>query len=286
MRRFLMLVVFLTLSLGWSLNRGHAQDVGTEIRGAWGNISTALQQLEVEREVLSRVETKLSEENEELLAKIEELQSAMAEATVAPETTLTLLQSCLSELQRLRWEEATEKAVLEELSKEGAVPLAPVADLKIKELESQIKITVVQIEQARAEIEKFELLYKKGSISSSEMDRKKALIQELETKLQSTQETLAVQQTIADAERKQPLTETTRRLAQLVLRHKLLDEELGELRKEYQRSADAKRKEWQLTLLQKRAELLQEKLMPLQTRKLQVEALIDHYRESMKKPNE
>lgn len=286
MRRFLMFVVFLTLSLGWSLNCGHAQDVGTEIRGAWGNISTALQQLEVEREVLSRVETKLNEENKELLAKIEELQSTMAEATVAPETTLTLLQSCLTELQRLRWEEATEKAVLEELSKEGVVPLAPTADLKIKELESQIKITAVQIEQARAEIEKIELLYKKGSISSSEMDRKKATIQELETKLQSTQETLAVQQTIADAERKQPLTETTRRLAQLVLRHKLLDEELGELRKEYQRSADAKRKEWQLTLLQKRAELLQEKLMPLQTRKLQVEALIDHYRESLKKPNE
>ena len=286
MRRFLMLVVFLTLSLSLSLNHGHAQDVGTEIRGAWGNISTALQQLEVEREVLSRVETKLSEENEELLAKIEELQSAMAEATVAPETTLTLLQSCLSELQRLRWEEATEKAVLEELSKEGAVPLAPIADLKIKELESQIKITVVQIEQARAEMERFELLYKKGATSTDEVARKKALIQELETKLQSTQETLAVQQTIADAERKQPLTETTRRLAQLVLRHKLLDEELGELRKEYQRSADAKRKEWQLTLLQKRAQLLQEKLMPLQTRKLQVEALIDHYRESMKKPNE
>lgn len=286
MRRFLMLVVFLTLSLSLSLNHGHAQDVGTEIRGAWGNISTALQQLEVEREVLSLVETKLSEENEELLAKIEELQSAMAEATVAPETTLTLLQSCLSELQRLRWEEATEKAVLEELSKEGAVPLAPIADLKIKELESQIKITVVQIEQARAEMERFELLYKKGATSTDEVARKKALIQELETKLQSTQETLAVQQTIADAERKQPLTETTRRLAQLVLRHKLLDEELGELRKEYQRSADAKRKEWQLTLLQKRAELLQEKLMPLQTRKLQVEALIDHYRESMKKPNE
>ena len=286
MRRFLMLVVFLTLSLSLSLNHGHAQDVGTEIRGAWGNISTALQQLEVEREVLSLVETKLSEENEELLAKIEELQSAMAEATVAPETTLTLLQSCLSELQRLRWEEATEKAVLEELSKEGAVPLAPIADLKIKELESQIKITVVQIEQARVEMERFELLYKKGATSTDEVARKKALIQELETKLQSTQETLAVQQTIADAERKQPLTETTRRLAQLVLRHKLLDEELGELRKEYQRSADAKRKEWQLTLLQKRAELLQEKLMPLQTRKLQVEALIDHYRESMKKPNE
>lgn len=286
MQRFSMIMLLLTLSLGWSVKRSYAQDVGTEIRGAWGNISTALQQLEVELEVLVRVETKLNQENEELLAKIQELQSAMAEANVAPETTLTLLQSCLTELQRLRWEEATEKAVQEELSKEGVVPLAPVADLKIKELESQIKITVVQIEQARAEVERFELLYKKGATSTDEVARKKALIQELETKLQSTQATLAVQQTIAEAERKQPLTETTRRLAQLVLRRKLLDEELGELRKEYQRSADAKRKEWQLTLLQKRAELLQEKLVPLQTRKLQVEALITHYRESLQKPNE
>lgn len=286
MQRFLMIMVLLTLSLGWSVNRGHAQDVGTEIREAWGNISTALQQLEVEQEVLVRVERKLTDESEAILGKIEELQTEMAEATVAPEATLTLLQSCLTELQRLRWEEATEKVVQEELSKEGVVPLAPVADLKIKELESQIKVTIVQIEQAQAETEKFELLYKKGATSTDEVARKKALIQELETKLQSTREMLAVQQTIADAERKQPLTETTRRLAQLVLRRKLLDEELVELRKEYQRSTDAKRKEWKLALLQKRAELLQEKLMPLQTRKLQVEALIDHYRATLKKPNE
>lgn len=286
MKHFLMMLVASSLLLTCGAVQVNAQDAGTEIREAWGNISTALKQLEVEQEVLARVEAKLNDENEVLLKKIEDLQLELTEAAVAPETTLSLLQSCMAELQRLRWEEATEKAVHEELSKEGVVPLAPVADLKIKELESQLKMNTLQIEQARAEIEKIELLYKKGSVASSEMARKKAIIQELETKLQSTRETLAMQQTIADAERKQPLTETTRRLAQLILRRKLLNEELGELQKEYQRSADTKRKEWQLTLLQKRAELLQEKLVPLQTRKLQVEALIDHYRESLKKPAE
>jgi hypothetical protein len=264
-------------------DRSYAQDVGAEIRESWGNATTALLQLEKELGVLSVVETKLSEQYSKLLEEIETLQAEFDQAKLAPESIAPLLQSCRMELQRLRWEEATEKVVQEELSKEDVTQLAPSADLKLKEIESQMKMLLLKREQAKANFDRVEALHKKGVVPSSELQEREAALQASEAELDSTQETLAMQKTIADAERKQPLTETTRRLAQLVSRRRILEEELTQLRDEHQRAAVMMRRQWQVSLREKRAELLQEQLVPIQTRKLQVQALIESYREELPK---
>jgi hypothetical protein len=265
------------------LDRSYAQDVGAEIRESWGNATEALLQLEKELGVLSVVETKLSEQYSKLLEEIETLQAEFDQAKLAPESIAPLLQSCRMELQRLRWEEATEKVVQEELSKEDVTQLAPSADLKLKEIESQMKMLLLKREQAKANFDRVEALHKKGVVPSSELQEREAALQASEAELDSTQETLAMQKTIADAERKQPLTETTRRLAQLVSRRRILEEELTQLRDEHQRAAVMMRRQWQVSLREKRAELLQEQLVPIQTRKLQVQALIESYREELPK---
>jgi hypothetical protein len=265
------------------LDRSYAQDVGAEIRESWGNATEALLQLEKELGVLSVVETKLSEQYSKLLEEIETLQAEFDQAKLAPESIAPLLQSCRMELQRLRWEEATEKVVQEELSKEDVTQLAPSADLKLKEIESQMKMLLLKREQAKANFDRVEALHKKGIVPSSELQEREAALQASEAELDSTQETLAMQKTIADAERKQPLTETTRRLAQLVSRRRILEEELTQLRDEHQRAAVMMRRQWQVSLREKRAELLQEQLVPIQTRKLQVQALIESYREELPK---
>ena len=264
-------------------DRSYAQDVGAEIRESWGKWTTALLQLEKELGVLSVVETKLSEQYSKLLEEIETLQAEFDQAKLAPESIAPLLQSCRMELQRLRWEEATEKVVQEELSKEDVTQLAPSADLKLKEIESQMKMLLLKREQAKANFDRVEALHKKGVVPSSELQEREAALQASEAELDSTQETLAMQKTIADAERKQPLTETTRRLAQLVSRRRILEEELTQLRDEHQRAAVMMRRQWQVSLREKRAELLQEQLVPIQTRKLQVQALIESYREELPK---
>jgi hypothetical protein len=264
-------------------DRSNAQDVGAEIRESWGNADTALKQLEVELEVLSRVETKLSEDYSKLLMEISTRQAELDEATMVPDSIAPLLQSCMMELQRLRWEEATEKVVQEELSKEDVAQLAPTADLKLKEIESQLKMFSLKREQAKANFDRVEALYKKGVIPSSEHQEKEAALRASEAELESIHETLVMQKTIVDAERKQPLTETTRRLAQLVSRRRILEEERTQLLDEYQRVSVIMRRQWQVSLSQKRAELMQEQLVPIQTRKLQVEALIESYREALKK---
>jgi hypothetical protein len=265
------------------LDRSYAQDVGAEIRESWGNATEALLQLEKELGVLSVVETKLSEQYSKLLEEIETLQAEFDQAKLAPESIAPLLQSCRMELQRLRWEEATEKVVQEELSKEDVTQLAPTADLKLKEIESQMKMLLLKREQAKANFDRVEALHKKGVVPSSELQEREAALQASEAELDSTQETLAMQKTIADAERKQPLTETTRRLAQLVSRRRILEEELTQLRDEHQRAAVMMRRQWQVSLREKRAELLQEQLVPIQTRKLQVQALIESHREELPK---
>jgi hypothetical protein len=265
------------------LDRSYAQDVGAEIRESWGNATTALLQLEKELGVLSVVETKLSEQYSKLLEEIETLQAEFDQAKLAPESIAPLLQSCRMELQRLRWEEATEKVVQEELSKEDVTQLAPTADLKLKELESQMKMLKLKREQAKANFIRVEALHKKGVVPSSELQEREAALQASEAELESTYATLAMQKTIADAERKQPLTETTRRLAQLVSRRRILEEDLTQLRDEHQRAAVMMRRQWQVSLREKRAELLQEQLVPIQTRKLQVQALIESYREALPK---
>ena len=264
-------------------DRSYAQDVGAEIRESWGNATTALLQLEKELGVLSVVETKLSEQYSKLLEEIETLQAEFDQAKLAPESIAPLLQSCRMELQRLRWEEATEKVVQEELSKEDVTQLAPTADLKLKELESQMKMLKLKREQAKANFIRVEALHKKGVVPSSELQEREAALQASEAELESTYATLAMQKTIADAERKQPLTETTRRLAQLVSRRRILEEDLTQLRDEHQRAAVMMRRQWQVSLREKRAELLQEQLVPIQTRKLQVQALIESYREELPK---
>lgn len=264
-------------------DRSYAQDVGAEIRESWGNATTALLQLEKELGVLSVVETKLSEQYSKLLEEIETLQAEFDQAKLAPESIAPLLQSCRMELQRLRWEEATEKVVQEELSKEDVTQLAPTADLKLKELESQMKMLKLKREQAKANFIRVEALHKKGVVPSSELQEREAALQASEAELESTYATLAMQKTIADAERKQPLTETTRRLAQLVSRRRILEEDLTQLRDEHQRAAVMMRRQWQVSLREKRAELLQEQLVPIQTRKLQVQALIESYREALPK---
>lgn len=281
MKHFLIACIMLALLTGLNSRSADAQDIATEIRQSWGNISTALEQLEIESKILTQVETKLTNEYTDLLKRIEELQAEQIKTSVAPEPTLTLLQNCLAELQRLRWEEATEKAFQEQLAGDSTVDLAVDADLKTKELEGQLLLLMKQLGSAQEQATKIDLLYKKGSIPSAELDQNKAHIEELMTKLQSTKETLELQKTIADAARKQPQSESRRRLAQVVMRRQLLETELKDLRSEQQLAANSKQKEWQITLLQKKAELLQEKLIPLQTRKLQVEALIEHYKEAL-----
>lgn len=286
MKHFLIVCAMLALLTGMNPNRADAQDVATEIRQSWGNISIALEQLEIELKILTRVETKLTMEYTELLKRVEELQAEQIKTSVAPEPTLTLLQNCLAELQRLRWEEATEKSLQEQLSGDDEVELVVNADLKIKELEGQVLLLKQQLVAAEEQSVKIDLLFKKGTIPSDELEQSKTHIEELKTKLHSTVETLELQKTIADADRKLPQTESRRRLAQLVMRRQLLETELNDLRSEYQQATNSKQKEWQITLFQKKAELLQEKLIPLQTRKMQVEALIEHYKEALKKPNE
>lgn len=287
MKHILMACMMLALVIGLNSKNANAQDIATEVRQAWGNISIALEQLEIEVKILTQVETKLTKEYADLLQRIEDMQAEQMKTSVAPEPALTLLQNCLAELQRLRWEEATEKAVQEQFAADGEKANMTVeADLKIKELEGQAELLTQQFRAAEEQAAKFDLLYKKGSISSDVIEKNKAHIEELKTKLHSTYEAVALQRTIADTIRKQPQTESRNRLAQVVMRRQLLETELKELRSEHQLAANSKQKEWQITLFQKKAELLQEKLIPLQTRKMQVEALIEHYKEALKKPNE
>lgn len=287
MKHILMACMMLALMIGLNAKNANAQDIATEVRQAWGNISIALEQLEIEVKILTQVETKLTKEYADLLQRIEEMQAEQMKTSVAPEPALTLLQNCLAELQRLRWEEATEKAIQEQFTADGEkANLTVEADLKIKELEGQAELLTKQLQAAEEQTDKIDLLYKKGSISSDVIEKNKAHIEELKTKLHSTYETVALQRTIADTIRKQPQTESRNRLAQVVMRRQLLETELKELRSEHQLAANSKQKEWQITLFQKKAELLQEKLIPLQTRKMQVEALIEHYKEALKKPNE
>lgn len=283
MKRLLFIFVgFMQLSCLVS-DGSHAQDVGAEIRETWGNAATAQLQLEKELGVLTVVEAKLSAEYSELLKDIASRQAELDQLTLAPESIAPLLQSCMMELQRLRWEEATEKVVQEELSKEDAGQLAPNADLKLKEIEGQMKMLLLKREQAKANFDRVETLHKKGVIPSSELQEKEAALRASEAELESIQGTLEMQKTITDAERKQPLAETTRRLARLVSRRRILEEERTQLLDEYQRASVMMRRHWQVSLSEKRAELIQEQLVPIQTRKLQVQALIESYREALEK---
>lgn len=282
MKRLWVLAIATCFCFGLSFNRTQAQDVGAEIRESWGDDGSALAQLEGELSVLVRVEAKLNEEYAELLKQISTRQEELNESSVAPDSLATLLQSCLVEIQRLRWEEATEKVVQEELSKEGAIQMVPAIDLKLNELQNQMKTTRLKLEKAKEDRDRVKLLHEKGVIPEGELHEKEAFLEATMLELQNVEETLILQRKIAESERKQPLAETTRRLAELVSRRRLLEQEVVELRDEYKRLMGIKQRQWQVGLSQKRAELIQEQLVPLQTRKLKVEALIEFHRAVLK----
>lgn len=282
MKRLWVLAIATCFCFGLSFNRTQAQDVGAEIRESWGDEGSALAQLEGELSVLVRVEAKLNEEYAELLKQISIRQEELSESSVAPDSLATLLQSCLVEIQRLRWEEATEKVVQEELSKEGAIQMVPAIDLKLNELENQRKTTRLKLGKAKEDRDRVKLLHEKGVIPEGELHAKEAFLEAIMLELQNVEETLSLQTKIAESERQQPLAETTRRLAELVSRRRLLEQEVVELRDEYKRLMGIKQRQWQVGLSQKRAELIQEQLVPLQTRKLKVEALIEFHRAVLK----
>ncbi len=62
-----------------------------------------------------------------------------------------------------------------------------------------------------------------------------------------------------------------------------MNEETSEFRKQLQMVGDVRQLELKASLLRKQVELFQEQLVPIQSRKMQVEALIEVYEEELKK---
>lgn len=260
-----------------------AQDLGKEIRENWGDPKKALGQLEIEIEVLLRIESELTHEYEKLFAQIAEDQIRSVKAVTEPEAFGTLLQSCLIELQKVRWEEATEKLVQEELSKADATPKSRAAEIKEQELEIRLGESAAKLESAEEQLAAQQRLFENGSSPAKDLALAKEAVVLMRADLAAKKAQFALHKEVTSAELEQPLLESTRRLAQWVSRRQLLEKELSQLREEYQQISEGKLQQWRVLMSQKRAELIQAQLVPIQTRKQQVIALISSYKALLEK---
>lgn len=283
MKRIMTLLTALAFLLGLTSPSSKAQDISKEIRENWGSLGKALEKFQLELEVLKRIESKLMDQYQRLLMESDLVEKELLSRTGSPESLSALLQNCMVELQRIRWEEATEKAVSEELSTKEEVAVPTESDLASLELKVRIDTLRVKLAHQQESYAQYKQLFEKGSAPRSEMQAIEGKLEQLKAEMAGAENELKMQETIAEAEKKMPLVETTRNLARFVARRKLLEEETVELRKQLQMVVDVRQLELKASLLRKQVELFQEQLVPIQSRKLQVEAMIEVYEEELKK---
>lgn len=263
----------------------HGQQVFKEMQEYYSQGGTLIKVvLQSERDVLRVIQQRADKELEMLLGEYREM-SAMAasEAGLDSESALTLMRNCLLELQKLRWDEATEKAIIEQWSAETQAKTEPLPDVKKVGLEYRIQMLTLDLKNANEALEQAQVLYKKAVISNREMREFEIAVERRTLELREAEENLGMHQDIIASEQKSPLNEATKRLAIVVAKRKTLEMELDELRKAFQQVKAREKDEWKLNLMQKQIEQLQETQLPIRARLTQIDAILEHIQNTSQK---
>jgi hypothetical protein len=263
----------------------HGQDVSKELQEYYsqgGTITKVV--LQSERDVLRVIQQRVDKELEMLLGEYQEMRAMSAsEAGLDSESTLTLMRNCLVELQKLRWDEATEKAIIEQWTAEKQTKTEPLPDVTKVGLEYRIQMLTLDLKNANEALEQAQVLYKKAVISNREMREFEIAVERRTLELREAEENLGMHKDIIASEQKSPLNEATKRLAIVVAKRKTLEMELDELRKAFQQVKAREQDEWKLSLMQKQIEQIQERQIPISSRLTQIDAILDHIQSTSQK---
>ena len=243
--------------------------------------------LEGERDVLQVIQKNVDDELKTLMNVYQEMRAKSAnEAGLDSESALTLMRNCLLELQKLRWDEATEKAIIEQWTAEKETKTEPLPDVKKVGLEYRIQLITHDLKNATEALEQTQNLYKKSAISNREMREFEIAVERRTLELREAEANLRMHNDIVASEQKSPLNEATKRLAIVVAKRNSLEKDLDGLRKALQQVELRQQDEWKLSFMQKQIEQLQERQMPIRARLMQIDAILAHFQKDSPKTPE
>ena len=265
-----------------------SQDVFKEMQEYYARSGPVAKQiLQGEREVLLVIQKSVDEELKALMEEYRTMRDKSAiDSGMDSESTLTLMRNCLLELQKLRWDEATEKAIIEQWNAEKEANSEPLPDIKKVGLEYRVELITLDLKNATEALEQAQNLYKKAAISNLEMRELEIAVERRILELREAEANLRMHSDIVASEQKSPINEATKRLAIVVAKRKTLEMELAELRQSHKQMQDRQQDEWKLSFMQKQIEQLQERQMPIRARLMQIDAILAHFQKDSPKTPE
>lgn len=267
-------LLFIMLSIAWAGSPAFSQDnelqklMDIGLRPSANNTSLSL--LRGEQKALSKIIDRLIEYREKQLAALNEKKRDLTERTSGEDVEIlqSLLRNSRMELQKLRWDESAEAAMLEDLANEQSdpdvrQPATAIADLRQREKSLRSELETLQAQLATM-----------GGEKSRDKLEQVAKVQRAQIQLNALSSEIYQQDEKIKTAALATIVESKRRLAQIRVRRKLLEEEIRLLSHELSELRKLGSEQWLIELDRKDLESLQSRLAPLQFRKLEVDALI------------
>lgn len=236
--------------------------------------------LNLEIRVLEEMRQRILEEAQRLRAEsMDQLQSINravedAETLVVTSTDLEtnsqLISNCLSELQRIEWEEATEESAIAEAP---ALAVPPEFERERQKLRSEIEISRRDLEHLRAKGTRLKELYERNSVSSVEYQEHVAQLAHNEAVLQGLAAELGMVEESAKAATQAPTVAAKQRLADLRARKKIVVKQLKQLQARQTELKEARFKEQSLSRLIDQAFRLSENELPMRIKLIESEVM-------------
>ena len=227
---------------------------------------------QAECEGLDKVIEILTHYQREQLAKLEAKRQQLHENMSGDdlETTQALLRNARMELQKLVWDEAAESAMLEELETGQPKIKATRQSLLEAEMRGRLEIAERDLNSLLQQLTEMN----SRNHSRSEITAQTVKVEHAHAEIEALKKQLPKVAEINKAEAELPATESKRRLAQIRVRRKLMENEISELTKRLPALRERASSQWMLDLERKTIESVQERITPLQVRKLELDAMV------------